>query len=103
MKISAITTGRDCGSASYIKNIRNMLKYYVYAQELLFSDTPFLQLPILEYHGRTLCQSISIARFLAKKTKIYGKDEFIQAKVDAVVDYLTDYNNSKRIYMIWTH
>ena len=53
-------------------------------------------MPILEYHGITLGQSIAIARFLAKKTGMYGKDDEQQAMVDAIVDYVTDYNNSKQ-------
>ncbi len=42
-----------------------------------------------------LGQSTSIARFLAKKANLYGKDELEQAFVDGVVDYVIDYNNSE--------
>jgi glutathione S-transferase len=50
--------------------------------------------PVLEYHGETLGQSLAIARFLAKKTGTYGKDELEQCRADAIVDYVNDYNNS---------
>jgi glutathione S-transferase len=61
----------------------------------LVSDTPFGQVPLLEYDGQLLSQSISIARFLAKKTGLHGKDDLEQARADMIVDYVTDFNNSK--------
>lgn len=60
-----------------------------------FTATPFHQLPILEFEGEMLGQSIAIARFLAKKYNFYGKDEMEQARADAIVDYVSDYNNSE--------
>ena len=65
-----------------------------------FLETPYSQLPYLEYHGQTLGQSMSIARFLAKKTGLYGKDETTQAVADSVVDYVNDYNNSKIVFRL---
>ncbi len=60
-----------------------------------FAATPFSQLPILEYHGQLLGQSMAIARFLAAKVGVYGDDEMDRALIDGVVDYVGDYNNSK--------
>ena len=37
---------------------------------------------------------MTIARFLAKKAGLYGKDELEQAKADQIADYISDYNNS---------
>ncbi len=59
------------------------------------SATPFSQLPVLEYHGKRLGQSLAIARFLAGKAGLYGRDEVEKASVDAIVDYVSDYNNSE--------
>ena len=60
----------------------------------IFIATPFRQLPILEYDGRLIGQSITIARFLAKKSGLYGKDDVEQANADMIVDYVSEFNNS---------
>ncbi|CAF3468727.1 unnamed protein product [Rotaria sp. Silwood1] len=54
------------------------------------NEMPLGQIPVLEYNGTKLPQSLSIARFLAKQFQLAGKDNFEQAKVDAVVDTMTD-------------
>ena len=54
------------------------------------SQTPLGQMPVLEYEGVQLPQSLSIARFLAKQFQMAGRDHFEQAKVDAVADTLSD-------------
>jgi glutathione S-transferase len=54
------------------------------------ADMPLSQLPVLEFDGTKLPQSMSIARFLAKQFHLAGKDNFEQAKVDAVVDTIND-------------
>jgi glutathione S-transferase len=51
---------------------------------------PLGQAPVLEFDGVQLPQSMSIARFLAKQFQLAGKDNFEQAKVDAVVDTIND-------------
>ena len=43
---------------------------------------------------------MAIARFLAKKAGFYGGDDLEQAKVDMIVDYISDYNNSEFKYDI---
>ena len=53
-------------------------------------DMPLGQMPVLEYGGVKLPQSTVIARFLAKQFHLAGKDNLEQAKVDAVVDTITD-------------
>ena len=57
------------------------------------SEMPLGQLPVLEFNGVKLPQSISIARFLAKQFNLAGKDNFEQAQVDAVVDTIVDLVN----------
>jgi glutathione S-transferase len=51
---------------------------------------PLGQIPVLEYDGVKIPQSLTIARFLAKQVQLAGKDNFEQAKVDAVVDTAND-------------
>ena len=51
---------------------------------------PLGQVPVLEVNGVKLPQSGSIARFLAKQFNLAGKDNFDQAKVDAVADTIGD-------------
>ncbi|CAF3453115.1 unnamed protein product [Rotaria sp. Silwood1] len=53
-------------------------------------ETPLGQIPVLEFDGVKLPQSMAIARFLAKQFQLAGKDNFEQAKVDAVADTLSD-------------
>ena len=54
------------------------------------SKMPLGQMPVLEVDELKLPQSLSIARFLAKQFNLAGKDNLEQAKVDAVVDTMTD-------------
>jgi glutathione S-transferase len=52
---------------------------------------PFLQLPIFEIDGKvTLCQSHTIARYLARKYGLAGKDDLEQAQADMIVDCFDD-------------
>ncbi|CAF2749544.1 unnamed protein product [Rotaria sp. Silwood2] len=54
------------------------------------NEMPLGQMPVLEFDGTKLPQSLSIARFLAKQFHLAGKDNFEQAKVDAVADTVND-------------
>jgi hypothetical protein len=47
-------------------------------------------LPYLTVDGVKIPQSVSIARFVAKKFKLAGADELEQAKADAIVDTIVD-------------
>ena len=51
---------------------------------------PLGQMPVLEFNGVKLPQSLSIARFLAKQFQLAGRDNFEQGKVDAVADTIGD-------------
>ena len=57
---------------------------------MIFLETPMGQVPILEYDGVVFCQSTTIARFLAKKYNLAGKDDVAAAEADQVVDALND-------------
>ncbi|CAF0927056.1 unnamed protein product [Rotaria sordida] len=54
------------------------------------NEMPLGQMPVLEFNGTKLPQSLSIARFLAKQFQLAGRDNFEQAKVDAVIDTIND-------------
>lgn len=52
---------------------------------------PFGQVPVLENDdGQMICQSIAIARFVAKENGLAGKDNWTQAQADMVVDSIMD-------------
>ena len=54
------------------------------------SEMPLGQMPVLEFDGVKIPQSLTIARFLAKQFRLAGRDNFEQAKVDAVVDTISE-------------
>jgi len=55
------------------------------------SSLPFLQVPIFEIDGKiTLCQSLAIARHLARKYNLAGKTELEQVQADMTVDCIQD-------------
>ena len=50
--------------------------------------------PVLEYGGFVMCQSFSIARFIAKKAGLAGGSPEEEAKCDMIVDLVVDYNKA---------
>ena len=59
-------------------------------------------MPYLEVDGVKLPQSITIARFVARKLGLAGKDELEQAKADAIVDTVLDLQQAyaQKVFMI---
>ena len=55
---------------------------------------PYGQLPLLEYKGTTITQSVAIARFLAHEFGLGGKTALIDANIDEIVDAITDFQNA---------
>ncbi|CAD5120282.1 DgyrCDS8858 [Dimorphilus gyrociliatus] len=53
-------------------------------------NTPFGDLPVLEVDGVTICQHRAIGRLLAKRLGYYGKGDIEQAKIDMIVDCISD-------------
>lgn len=51
---------------------------------------PFGQVPVLEYEGEKLFQSIAICRFLANKLNLCGLDAESALECDMIVDTITD-------------
>merc|ERR1719228_2786930 len=58
------------------------------------SFLPYGQVPVLQYKGKTICQSISIARFLAAEFGLAGKDNMERAQADEIVDVISDLQNA---------
>jgi len=54
------------------------------------SSLAYGQMPILNYKGQVLYQSITIARFLAREFKLAGKSNIESAQADEVVDAVLD-------------
>lgn len=55
---------------------------------------PFGQLPLLEYKGETLSQSMAIAKFLAQEFGFAGSNALEAAKMDEIVDAVNDLQNT---------
>ena len=74
----------------------HILKAFIIFEKLFyFLDTIIGTLPILEYNGTTIAQSITIARFLAKEFNLAGKNRIEEAQADMIVDCVSDLLNSK--------
>jgi len=56
--------------------------------------TPWGTLPILEYDGVRIGQSVAIARFLANKFGLAGKSNLEKAQADEIVDVIQDLINA---------
>ncbi|XP_058796255.1 glutathione S-transferase-like [Phymastichus coffea] len=53
-------------------------------------STPFGQLPVLEVDGKKVVQSSAIARYLAKKFGLAGKDDWEALQIDSTVETIHD-------------
>ncbi|KAJ2947569.1 hypothetical protein O0L34_g17361 [Tuta absoluta] len=68
------------------EDVRLILKTH-----LLFSALPYGQLPLYEENGRSLNQSLAIARYVAHKAHLLPSDPWEQAKLDAIVYNIYDF------------
>ncbi|VDK76862.1 unnamed protein product [Litomosoides sigmodontis] len=50
-----------------------------------FSETPYGHVPILDVSGKILAESHAIERFLARKFKLMGENEWEAAKIDEII------------------
>ena len=57
----------------------------------LKASLPMGQLPVLEVDGKTIGQSMAIARYCAKRFGLAGKDELEGALADQAVDQVSDF------------
>lgn len=53
---------------------------------------PWGQVPILEFEGKCLAQSLAITRYLARKFNLVGADDFEAAKCDEYTDTIKEFN-----------
>jgi len=53
-------------------------------------DLPFGQMPVFEFGDVKMCQSLAIARYLARKYNLAGKTDLDQARADMIVDCIED-------------
>merc|ERR1712048_1373364 len=56
--------------------------------------TPFGQLPVLNWDGVEICQSMAAARFIAREVGLAGNSSLEQAQVDEVIDVIQDLINA---------
>merc|ERR1712012_791873 len=56
--------------------------------------TPFGQLPVLNWDGVEVCQSMACARFIAREVGLAGNTSLEQAQADEVVDVIQDLINA---------
>ena len=68
----------------------NLNTYFLEDFASLKSSLPYGQLPVLEYDGEVLCQSLTIARFLARESGLAGQSALESAQIDEVVDSIND-------------
>jgi glutathione S-transferase len=57
-------------------------------------NLPFGQLPKLEVEGKTYGQSLSIARFAAKRVGLYPQDDLEALEADSIVDTISELYNA---------
>ncbi|XP_046392661.1 glutathione S-transferase-like [Ischnura elegans] len=55
--------------------------------------TPFGKVPVLEEDGKPITQSLSIERYLGRKFKLIGKDEWDALQCDIAAETLGDFHN----------
>lgn len=56
---------------------------------------PFGQMPILEFDGKKLHQSIAICRYLANEVGLAGSNNFENYEIDSAVDTFNDLRASE--------
>ncbi|XP_078579122.1 hematopoietic prostaglandin D synthase-like [Branchiostoma floridae x Branchiostoma japonicum] len=61
---------------------------------------PMGQAPVLDVDGTMICQSVAIARFIAKESGLAGKTNMEQARADMMVDGFGDMVNKMADY-VW--
>ena len=64
------------------------------------AEFAFGQVPVLEHEGKQVGQSIAIARYLAKKVKLAGNDDWENLEIDAIVDTINDLRLSELLLRV---
>jgi len=58
------------------------------------SSLPYGQIPLLNYNGKVICQSLTIARFLAAEFGLAGRNNLESAQANEIVDAVADLQNA---------
>merc|ERR1711936_570142 len=53
-------------------------------------NTPYGSLPLLEWDGTCIAQSMAVARFLAREVGLAGRDNMEAAQIDEIIDAVND-------------
>ncbi|KAI4470912.1 glutathione s-transferase [Holotrichia oblita] len=64
------------------------------------TSMPFGQMPLYEEKGKTVTQSLAIARYIAKKAKLVGKTDWEDLEIDAIVDTINDIRQRISTYLL---
>jgi glutathione S-transferase len=80
------------------------LKKFEFIFFVFFLEAPLGQLPYLTVDGVNIPQSISMARYVARRHNLAGQDELSQTQADVVVDTLNDLQTAyyTKVYMVKT-
>lgn len=62
---------------------------------------PMGQMPVLEIDGQRVHQSVSMARYLAKRVNLSGGNDWENLLIDTAVDTVNDLRGSTYIYLNW--
>ncbi|RZC34737.1 GST N domain containing protein [Asbolus verrucosus] len=91
-------------TAGYAEPIRYLLSYgniefedFRFKREewpQLKEKMPFGHVPVLEHNGKKGCQSVAIARYVAKQVGLMGNDDWEDLEIDAIVDSIKE-NSTK--------
>lgn len=60
------------------------------------SEQPFGKLPVLEFEGKVLSESVAITRYIAREYGLEGKDNLESAKIDMLIDALKDCSGRRK-------
>lgn len=59
---------------------------------------PMGQMPVLEVDGQRVHQSVSMARYIAKRVNLSGANDWENLLIDTAVDTVNDFRASTYIY-----
>ena len=57
-------------------------------------STPYGSLPLLEWDGTCIAQSMAVARFIARQVGLAGRNDLESAQIDEIIDAINDLLNA---------
>uniref|UniRef100_A0A069DQM9 glutathione transferase n=1 Tax=Panstrongylus megistus TaxID=65343 RepID=A0A069DQM9_9HEMI len=76
----------------------NRINDYRKWQTQIKSKMPFGKLPLLEIDDKKVHQTIAICRYLGKKAKLVGDNDWEDLEIDIIIDTLSDFRSA-----IWSY